>query len=137
MEVTPTNVGKIFKLPLKESPSALFTNFWQFRQVPILLTHIWDVIFQHLDMAVLYDPNAKTAIVYYVLCRTIDRRQSGVANGRFFRVTQNPEALFSEYYTTVLNKFFEFGILHNKESDSGPLVLRLDFSCWFVSESHT
>ncbi len=75
-----------------------------------MLTHIGEVLFEHLDMAVLYDPNTKTAIVYYVLCCTIDRRPSGVANCRFFRVTQNPEALFSEYYTTVLNKFFKLSL---------------------------
>ncbi len=64
MEVTPTNVGKIFKLPLKESVAALFTNLCQFGLVPILLTPIGEVLFEHLDMAVLYDPNAKTAVVY-------------------------------------------------------------------------
>ncbi len=72
-----------------------------------MLTPIGDVIFEHLNMKVLYNPKEKTAIVYYVYYRTIERRPSGVANGRFFRVTQNLEGLFSEYYTTVFNKHFE------------------------------
>ncbi len=56
-------------------------------------------------MAVLYDPNAKTVIVYYY--RTIERRPSGVANGRFFKVTRNLEGLFSEYHTAIFNMHFE------------------------------
>ncbi len=72
-----------------------------------MLTPIGDVIFEHLGMDVLYNPKKKTVIVYYVYYRTIERRPSGVANGRFFRTTQNLEGLFSEYYTTVLKKHFE------------------------------
>ncbi len=72
-----------------------------------MLTPIGDAFFEHLDMEVLYTPKEKTAIVYYVYYRTIEIRPSGVANGRFFRVTRNLEGLFSEYYTTVFNKHFE------------------------------
>ncbi len=72
-----------------------------------MLTPIGDVIFEHLDMEVLYNPKEKTSIVYYVFYRTIEIRPSGVANGRFFRVTQKFEGSFSEYYTTVFNKHFE------------------------------
>ncbi len=67
-----------------------------------MLAPIGDVIVEHLDMEVMYNP-----IVYYVYYRTIKRRPSGVANGRFFRVAQNLEGLFSEYCTTVFNKHFE------------------------------
>ncbi len=56
-----------------------------------MLTPIGKVIFQHFYMAVLYDPNAKTAIVSYVYYRTIERRPRGVANGQFFKVTRNFE----------------------------------------------
>ncbi len=72
-----------------------------------MLTPIGEVIFQHLDMAVLYDPNGETEIVYYVYYRTIERRGSGVANGRFFKVTRNLEDSFSKYNTFVLKKFFK------------------------------
>ncbi len=72
-----------------------------------MLTPIGEVLFEHLDLAVLYAPDEKTAIVYYVYYRTIERRPSGIANGRFFKVTRNLEELFSEYYTTVFNKYFK------------------------------
>ncbi len=72
-----------------------------------MLTPIGEVLFEHLDLAVLYDPDEKTAIVYYVYYRTIERRPSGIANGRFLKVTRNLEELFSEYYTTVFNKYFK------------------------------
>ncbi len=72
-----------------------------------MLTPIGEVLFEHLDLAVLYAPDEKTAIVYYVNYRTIERRSSGIANGRFFTVTRNLEELFSEYYTTVFNKYFK------------------------------
>ncbi len=42
--------------------------------MPVLPMPIGKVIFQHLDMAVLYDPNAKTASISYVYYRTIERR---------------------------------------------------------------
>ncbi len=58
-------------------------------------------------MAVLYNPNEKTAVVYYVYYRTVGRKPSGVANGRIFNVTRNFECLFSEYCTIVFNKHFE------------------------------
>ncbi len=72
-----------------------------------MLTPIGKITFKHLDMAVLYNPNANTAIVYYVYCRAMGRRSCGIANGRFFKVTQNLEELFSEYNTFVLNTFFK------------------------------
>ncbi len=72
-----------------------------------MLTPIRDVIFEYLDKKVFYNTKERTAIVYYVCYRTIERRPSGGANGRFFRVTQNLEGLFSEYCTTVFNKHFE------------------------------
>ncbi len=52
-----------------------------------MLTPIGKIIFEHLDMEVLYDPNAKMAIVYYVYCRAMERRPCGIANDRFFKVT--------------------------------------------------
>ncbi len=72
-----------------------------------MLTPIGKIIFEHLDMEVLYDPNAKSAIVFYVYCRAMERRPCGIPNGHFFRVTQILEELFSEYNTFVLNKFFK------------------------------
>ncbi len=72
-----------------------------------MLTPIGKIIFEHLDMEVLYDTNAKTAIVYYVYCRAMEKRPCGIANGRFFKVTQILEELFSECNTFVLNKFFK------------------------------
>ncbi len=72
-----------------------------------MLTPIREIIFEHFDMEVLYDPNAKTVIVYYVYCRAMERRPCGIVNGRFFKVTQNLEELFSEYNTFILNKFFK------------------------------
>ncbi len=146
--MTPTNVGKIFQLPLQESQAAKFTylmqayiqsndlgytptgrcsthengsfscwaqvneaifnvsiwaslsvsviediplpftNLKRFTEEPILLTPIGKIIFEHLDMEVLYDPNAKTAVVYYVYCRAMERRPCGIANDRSFKVTQ-------------------------------------------------
>ncbi len=71
-----------------------------------MLTPIGDVLFDHLNMEVLYDPNTKTATVDYVYYRTIERKPSGIANGRFFKVTQNLEGLLSKYYTTIFKKFF-------------------------------
>ncbi len=68
-----------------------------------MLTPIGEILFDHLDLAVLYVPDEKTAIVYYVYCRTIP---FGVAHGHFFRVTRNLEELFFENSTSVLNKFF-------------------------------
>ncbi len=56
-------------------------------------------------MAALYNPNEKTAVVYYVFYRT--KEPPGVANGRIFKVTRNVAGLFSEYCTIVLNKHFE------------------------------
>ncbi len=72
-----------------------------------MLPPIGKIIFEHLDMEVLYDPNATTVIVYYVYCRAIERRPCGIASGRFFKVIQNLKELFSEYNTFVLNKFFK------------------------------
>ncbi len=40
-------------------------------EVPVLPTPIGKVDFEYLDMAILYDPNVKTAIVSYVYYRTI------------------------------------------------------------------
>ncbi len=68
-----------------------FTNLQRFTEEPILLTPIRKVIFEHLDMEVLYDPNAKTTIVYHVYCRAMERKPCSVANGSFFRVTRNLE----------------------------------------------
>ncbi len=75
--------------------------------MPISLTHIGKVIFEHLDTAVLYNPNEKTAVAYYVYYRTVGRKPSGLANGRIFNVIRNLEGLFSEYCTIVFNKNFE------------------------------
>ncbi len=50
-------------------------------------------------MAVLYNANGKTAVVYYVYYRTIEIKPSGLGNGRIFNVTVNLEGLFSEYCT--------------------------------------
>ncbi len=75
--------------------------------MPVLPTPIGKVIFQHLDMAVLYVPNAKTASISYVYYRTIERRPRGVANGQFLKVTGNCEGLFPEYYANFFNKDFE------------------------------
>ncbi len=75
--------------------------------MPISLTPIGKVICGHLHMAVLCNPNEKTAVVYYVYYRTIERRPSGLANGPFFKVAGNLEGIFSEYCTVVLNKHFE------------------------------
>ncbi len=72
-----------------------------------MLTPIGKIVLEHLEMEVLYDPNTQTAIVYYVYCRAMGRRPCGLANGRFFKVTQNFEELFSEYNTSVLKKFFK------------------------------
>ncbi len=72
-----------------------------------MLTPIGKIVFKHLDMEVLYDPNAKTAIVYYVYCRVMERRPCGIANDCFFKVTQILEELFSEYNTFVLKQFFK------------------------------
>ncbi len=72
-----------------------------------MLTPIGEILFDQLELAVLYDPDEKTAIVYYVYYRSIERRPSGIANGRFFMVTRNLEELFSEYYRTIFSKFFE------------------------------
>ncbi len=72
-----------------------------------MLTPIGEILFEQLELAVLYDPDEKTAIVYYVYYRSIERRPSGIANGRFFMVTRNLEELFSGYYTTIFSKFFE------------------------------
>ncbi len=72
-----------------------------------MLTPIGEILFGHLELAVLYDPDEKTAIVYYVYYRSVERRPSGIANGRFFKVTRNLEELFSTYYTTIFRKFFE------------------------------
>ncbi len=72
-----------------------------------MLTPIGEILFDHLDMEVLYDPNERTAIIYYVYCRTIERGPSAVANSRFFKVTRDLEELFCEYNTSVLNKFFK------------------------------
>ncbi len=72
-----------------------------------MLTPIGKIIFEHLDMEVLYDPNAKTDIVYYVYSRALERRPCGIVNGRFFKVKQNLEELFYEYNTIVFNKFFK------------------------------
>ncbi len=58
-------------------------------------------------MGVLYDPNGKTATVYYVYYRAIERRSSGLVNDRFFKVTRNPDDSFSKYNAFILNKFFE------------------------------
>ncbi len=71
-----------------------------------MLTPIGKIIFEHLDMEVSYDPNAKTAIVYYVYCRAMERRPCGIANDRSFKVTQILEE-FSDYNTFLLNKFFK------------------------------
>ncbi len=71
-----------------------------------MLTPIGEILFDHLDLAVLYDPGEKTAIVHYVYCRTIERIPFGLAHGHFFRVTRNLEELFFENSTSVLNKFF-------------------------------
>ncbi len=72
-----------------------------------MLTPIGEILFDHLDLAVLYDPDEKTAIVYYVYYRSIERRPSGIATGRFFKVTRTLVELFSEFYTTSFRKFFE------------------------------
>ncbi len=72
-----------------------------------MLTPIGKIIFEPLDMEVLYVPNAKTAIVYYVYCKAMERRPCGITNDCFFKVTQILEELFSEYNTVVLNKFFK------------------------------
>ncbi len=72
-----------------------------------MLTPIGEILFEQLELAVLYDPDEKTAIVYYVYYKSIERRPSGIANGRFYKVTRNLEELFSEYYTTIFRKFFE------------------------------
>ncbi len=72
-----------------------------------MLTPIGEIIFDHLELAVLYDPDEKTAIVYYVYYRSIERRPSGIANGRFFKVKRNLEELLSEYYKTIFSKFLE------------------------------
>ncbi len=71
--------------------------------MPVRPTPIGKVIFQHLDMAVLYDPNAKTASISYVYYRTIESGD----NGQFFKVTRNFEGLFPEYYANFFNKDFE------------------------------
>ncbi len=72
-----------------------------------MLTPIGKITFKHLRMAVLYNPNAKTAVVYYVYCRAMERRPCGIANDRSFKVTQILEELFSEYNTFVLGRFFK------------------------------
>ncbi len=72
-----------------------------------MLTPIGEILFDHLELAVLYDPDEKTTIVYYVHYRSIERRPSGIATGRFFKVIRNLEELFSAYYTTIFSKFFE------------------------------
>ncbi len=72
-----------------------------------MLTPIGKITFKHLDMEVLYDTNAKTAIVYYAYCRAMERRPCGIANDRFFKVTEILDESFSEYNTFVLNKFFK------------------------------
>ncbi len=53
-----------------------------------MLTPIGKITFKHLRMAVLYNPNAKPAVVYYVYCRAMERRPCGIANDRSFKVTQ-------------------------------------------------
>ncbi len=75
--------------------------------MPVLPTPIGKVIFQHLDMEALCDPNAETASISYVYYRTIERGPRGVANGQFFKVTRNFEGLFPEHYANLFNKDFE------------------------------
>ncbi len=117
MELTPSNGEKIFRLPLQESEAAMFRYIIQVHMQSVDLKYkptegcsqyqngsytCWTQITKAI-----FNVSIWTAIVYYVYYRTIERRPSGVANGRFFRVTQNLEGLFSQYYTTVFKKHLE------------------------------
>ncbi len=79
-----------------------------------MLTPIGEILFDHLDLAVLYDPDKKTAIVHYVYCRTIERIPFGLAHSHFFRVTRNLEEHIR--LEQILHVKPALGVLYNKAS---------------------
>ncbi len=72
-----------------------------------MFRQIGQATFDHLDMALLYEPGKKVANIQYVYYRSVQRNPTDFLNNLFYKVTNNLEEFFSIYYTKLFRKSFE------------------------------
>ncbi len=70
------------------------------------LLRIGRVTFNHLDMALLYEPKEKVTTIKYIYYRSIRRTVTGFQATVFYKVAKNVENFFSSYYTNLFRQMF-------------------------------
>ncbi len=58
-------------------------------------------------MALLYEPEKKTATIQYVYYRSIEKNATGFQRELFNAITGDLEGLFSKYYTNLFRQTFK------------------------------
>ncbi len=58
--------------------------------------------FEHLDIALLYEPGTRVATIQYVHYRSVKRKTTGYQSRIFNLITGNLEGFFTQYYTSLL-----------------------------------
>ncbi len=72
-----------------------------------MFRQIGQATFDHLDMALLYEPGKKVANIQYVYYRSVQRNPTVFLDKLFYKETNNWEKFFSIYYTKLFRKSFE------------------------------
>ncbi len=68
------------------------------------LLRIGRVTFNHLDMALLYEPKETVASIKYVFYRSVGRTATGFQAMLFYKVAKNVKNFFSSYYTNLFRQ---------------------------------
>ncbi len=68
------------------------------------LLRIGRVTFNHLDMALLYEPKETVTSIQYVHYGSVGRAATGFQTTVFYKVAKNVENFFSSYYANLFRQ---------------------------------